>query len=243
MKISVLIIAYNEEKYIRECIESLLKQTKQPDEIVLLAHNCTDKTKEIGESFPITVVPFNGARGLVYALLEGLNNVSGDIVLCIDGDSNARNNWVEVMTNTLENHNNVLVGSWVEFRGTFFGAIYNIYSKYSCILNKKEAADWIWGPSHAFWGRDKNIVRDILKKSIDLSNKLNLPRNPTDYWLALFMGMRGNIEWTNKTSVVQYTKETSMKEMISRRIESRKNKRLMDDYFRNAKESLKISSN
>ena len=85
MKISVLIIAYNEEKYIGECIKSILNQNQSPDEVVLLAHNCTDKTIEIAQGFPITVMPFNGARGLVYALLEGLNHVSGDIILWVVG--------------------------------------------------------------------------------------------------------------------------------------------------------------
>ncbi len=71
MKISVLIIAHNEEKYIAQCVESVLNQTKRPDEIVLLAHNCTDKTLEIARSFPITVVPFNGVTGIINARLEG----------------------------------------------------------------------------------------------------------------------------------------------------------------------------
>lgn len=47
MKTSILIIAHNEEKHIRECIESILSQTQEADEIVLIAHNCTDNTVKI----------------------------------------------------------------------------------------------------------------------------------------------------------------------------------------------------
>jgi len=39
MKTSVLIIANNEEKHIAKCIESILNQTVNADEIVLLLHN------------------------------------------------------------------------------------------------------------------------------------------------------------------------------------------------------------
>lgn len=231
MKISVLIIAHNEEKYIGECIKSVLNQTKQPDEIVLLAHNCTDKTLDIAKSFPITTVSFNGATGIINARLEGFNHVSGDIILCLDGDSFAHNNWVEVMTATLKNNENVLVGSWVKFRGTVFGNMYNLYSKYLFTSENQKVAYWIWGTSSAFWGKDKNFVREILKKSFALSEKINLPRNPDDYWLALFMGKHGNIERTNKTWVTSYTKETSNRDMIFRRIESYKNRNLMRAYL------------
>lgn len=44
MKTSILIIAHNEEAYIQDCIESVLVQSKKANEIILVAHNCTDKT-------------------------------------------------------------------------------------------------------------------------------------------------------------------------------------------------------
>ena len=232
MKISVLIIAHNEEKYIARCIKSILNQTKHSDEIILLAHNCADKTLEIAQSFPITAIHFNGAKGIVNARLEGLNHVSGDIILCIDGDSFAKNNWVEVMSTTLNNNKNVLAGSWVKFKGTIFGNMYNVYSKYRCLAKNEKATYWIWGTSYAFWGKDKNMVMEIIKRSAVLSGKIHLPRNPEDYWLALFMSKRGNIEVTNKTWVASYTKEVSTAEMIFRRIESYKNKNLMRNYFK-----------
>jgi glycosyltransferase involved in cell wall biosynthesis len=50
--ISILIIAHNEERHIRECIESLLFQSKQASEIVCIAHNCTDKTADIVKEYP-----------------------------------------------------------------------------------------------------------------------------------------------------------------------------------------------
>lgn len=52
MKTSILIIAHNEEAHIRECIESALHQSQKADEIVLVAHNCTDKTVDIAQEYP-----------------------------------------------------------------------------------------------------------------------------------------------------------------------------------------------
>ena len=232
MKISVLIIAHNEERYIEECIKSVLNQTLKPDEIVLLAHNCTDKTKEIAERFPITVVPFSGAFGIINGRFEGLKHVSGEIILCIDGDSVAKNNWVEVMATTLKNNNNVLVGSWVKFRGTIFGNIYNLFSKYACFLTQERITYWIWGASMAFWGRDIEFVRKVYSNSATLSKQINLPRNPEDFWLSLFMSRRGHLEVTNKTWVKAHTKNSSSIQVIERRIESRHNRDQMRAHFK-----------
>ncbi len=53
MKISLVICAYNEEKYIGACLESVLKNAKEKlHEIIVVDNNSTDKTKEIVKRFP-----------------------------------------------------------------------------------------------------------------------------------------------------------------------------------------------
>lgn len=47
MKISVAICTYNGQKYIAEQLQSILRQTKLPDEIVICDDNSTDRTVEI----------------------------------------------------------------------------------------------------------------------------------------------------------------------------------------------------
>jgi glycosyltransferase involved in cell wall biosynthesis len=56
MNISVIIPAYNSEKVIGRCIESLLNQSVMPDEIIVVDGNSTDKTKEICRSFNKSIV-------------------------------------------------------------------------------------------------------------------------------------------------------------------------------------------
>lgn len=87
MKTSVVVIAHNEEEWIERCLSSLMKQTKTPDEIILLAHNCTDKTEEITRNYNVKIISYNGPKGIIYARLESLRHVTGDIILCTDGDS------------------------------------------------------------------------------------------------------------------------------------------------------------
>src|SRR4051812_5679943 len=49
--ILVIVPAHNEEDAIGACIESLLKQTKRPDAIVIAADNCTDRTAAVARSY------------------------------------------------------------------------------------------------------------------------------------------------------------------------------------------------
>ncbi len=232
MKISILIIAHNEETHIEQCIRSILNQTKKADEVILIAHNCTDKTVEIASKFHITVIPFAGATGIVPARIEGIRHVTGDIVLCIDGDSFAKNNWVEVMVATLTRNENILVGSWIKFKGTNLCYILNIFNKYICVSENEKATSWIWGPSFAFWLKDKDKIVKIYQDSILYSREIGLSRNPEDYLLALMMNNTGNIQVTNKTYVTNYVKETTSSETIRRIVENFKNSRCIRNFVR-----------
>ncbi|MEM2918883.1 MAG: glycosyltransferase family 2 protein [Candidatus Altiarchaeota archaeon] len=50
-RISVIIPAYNEEKYISRCLDSLLEQTYEDFEIIAIDDGSKDKTSEILKSY------------------------------------------------------------------------------------------------------------------------------------------------------------------------------------------------
>lgn len=230
MTTSVLIIAHNEERYIRRCIESVLDQTQAADEIVLITHNCTDGTERIAREYPITVIPYEGPSGIIHARIKGFECVSGDIILCTDGDSYVARNWVKVMSALLREPGRVFVGSWIRFKGTLSGWCSNFFNKIR--TSKQERIErMIWGPSMALWGKDRTVVQDILRRSAVLTDTLGLSRNPDDYWLALFMKRRGALALTDKTHATQYTKETTSGSFISRTRENVANAQKMEAYM------------
>ncbi len=103
MKISVLIIAHNEAGNIRACLESIQRQTLKPDEIILVAHNCTDNTVEIAKEIlnkfqddgtVWRIVEEYSPEGPLYARIRGFREATGEIIACIDGDSIAAKNWL-----------------------------------------------------------------------------------------------------------------------------------------------------
>lgn len=125
---SVLVIAHNEAGNIVRCLESIQRQTLKPDEVILVAHNCTDGTIEIAEEFirkslgklGITtwrVVKFNGAAGIIYARVRGFEEATGGIIACIDGDSVARKNWLQKITKPFSDPKILVVGGGVWLTG------------------------------------------------------------------------------------------------------------------------------
>lgn len=232
MKKSVIIIAHNEEKYIEECVLSVINQTEKADEIVLVAHNCNDRTVEIVSGYKeVTLITYDGPAGIIYARIKGLLNVSGDIILCIDGDSMAKNNWIEEMTQLLNSNDNILVGSCVKFKGTFLGLFFNLIKPFRFKAIGDKLLRCVWGTSFAFWKKDIEKVKNIFIESLQLSAKINLSRNPDDYWLAKYMSLFGSVEVTNRTHVVMNQKERNSFEDFCRHLENYRNGRKMENFF------------
>lgn len=51
MKVSVVISSYNGEKYIKECIDSILSQTYSNFEIIIVDDQSTDKTMDVVKGY------------------------------------------------------------------------------------------------------------------------------------------------------------------------------------------------
>jgi len=88
MKISVVIPAYNAEQYIRMAIESCLRQTYAPIEIIVVDDGSTDGTAAVAESLssPVRVVHLPENMGLSTARNRGVQASTGDWVALLDAD-------------------------------------------------------------------------------------------------------------------------------------------------------------
>ncbi|MDE1828718.1 MAG: glycosyltransferase, partial [Thaumarchaeota archaeon] len=96
MSVSFLIPAFNEEKFIKRCIESFDKIASKYSgwtEILIINDGSTDNTRKIASEAILNLKYANGKvyniphSGLVYALQYGLQKARGDIIFRADGDS------------------------------------------------------------------------------------------------------------------------------------------------------------
>ena len=94
-KLTIVIPARNEEKYILRCVKSLLRQSYRNLEILVINDNSEDMTADILKSIPtgklkvITVdsLPLGWARK-AWACQVGFDNSTGDLLLFTDADTN-----------------------------------------------------------------------------------------------------------------------------------------------------------
>jgi glycosyltransferase involved in cell wall biosynthesis len=101
MKVSVVIPAYNEEKLLPLCLESLKRQTVLPDEVIVVDNNCIDRSVEIAKSYGVTVIR-EKKQGMSYARNAGFNAAQCDVIARCDADSILRPDWIERIKSNFE---------------------------------------------------------------------------------------------------------------------------------------------
>lgn len=117
MRVSVVIPVYNEENYIEQCINSVLNQTKKPDEIVIVNDGSTDRTEEIIKKYQennpdlIKYIKNDGNKGIAVTRNNGVRNATGDYITFLSADDVFMPNYIEVMLKEAKNQPNKILFS------------------------------------------------------------------------------------------------------------------------------------
>lgn len=88
VKISIITVVYNGERYIRDCIESVLSQDYPNIEYLLLDGASTDQTFEIAKTYgdKMAVLRSESDKGMYDALNKGIKLATGEIVGILNAD-------------------------------------------------------------------------------------------------------------------------------------------------------------
>lgn len=111
--VSVIIPIYNAEKYLDECIESVVNQTYTNLEIILLPGNSADRSAEICESWAekdsrILITP-QDKNCTGYARNKGIASAHGEYVAFCDADDKMMPNYVEEMVSSTTSNDSDIV--------------------------------------------------------------------------------------------------------------------------------------
>jgi glycosyltransferase involved in cell wall biosynthesis len=90
---SIVIPAFNEEKFLPRCLESLKNQDFKDFEIIVVDNNSTDKTADIAKKFGVTLL-FEKNQGPAFARQKGFLNAKGKIIATTDADTILPKNWL-----------------------------------------------------------------------------------------------------------------------------------------------------
>jgi glycosyltransferase involved in cell wall biosynthesis len=94
MKISVIIPAFNEEKYLSKTLEAILAQDYPDFEVIVVDNASTDKTAEIAKSFTNIKVVYESRGGTMWACERGLQEAKGEIIVRMDADCVPHTDWL-----------------------------------------------------------------------------------------------------------------------------------------------------
>lgn len=141
----IIIPVYNVEKYIKECIDSVLNQvTKYNYNIVIINDGSTDQSGEIlkaYQSYSNIKIITQENRGLSGARNRGLEYINGRYIMFLDSDDTLPVNAIEKLMNVAMK-NNLDLGEGSMVRIDDLG---EIYPNDNVIFNNSKLSGFAWG--------------------------------------------------------------------------------------------------
>lgn len=166
--VSIIVPVYNAEEFLVDCIQSLLNQTYQNIEIILIDDGSTDQSKKICHTFSsqdkrVKVYSINNS-GVSNARNFGIEHALGKYIMFCDSDDIYNLNFIQIMRDNLIKSNSELgICCYKRFRNrpnfenTKYSKInYEIINSndyYNLILFNEKISGYIW---------NKIFVKDIL---------------------------------------------------------------------------------
>lgn len=95
LRVSVIVCAYNEERYLAPCLHSVLAQTRPPDELIVIDNASSDATGQVARAIPGVQVVHEPLKGLVIARERARREATGDVLVYLDADCRAPLTWLE----------------------------------------------------------------------------------------------------------------------------------------------------
>lgn len=95
-RVSVVIPAYNGERYLAEALDSVFNQTEKPYEVIVVDDGSTDTSSEILDSYGDRIVKIEQANsGTASARNRGVGVATGDLIAFLDQDDYWHENKLE----------------------------------------------------------------------------------------------------------------------------------------------------
>lgn len=182
LKVSVVIPAYNEEKYIKTCLDSLMKQKVLADEIIIVDNNSTDNTVQIAEKYPVRIV-HEKKQGMIPARNRGFDEAKYDIIARTDADTILPTNWIKKIKTAFEKNDIIALSGPVQYyelpdviTETYRVSANTLFKSYIRIVARVLHHYWLIGPNMALkksaWEQIKTEVcheEKVVHEDIDLS--------------------------------------------------------------------------
>jgi glycosyltransferase involved in cell wall biosynthesis len=116
--VSIILPAYNSEKYIAAAVTSITEQVYDNFELIIINDGSTDKTSTILSSLTdqrIMVLNNDGNNGLIFSLNRGIDESKGEFIARMDADDICTNDRIEKQVHWLLHHPEIsAVGTFIK---------------------------------------------------------------------------------------------------------------------------------
>lgn len=188
MKISIIVPIYKVEKYINQCIDSIICQTYQDLEIILVDDGSPDACPEICDKYADMdnriIVIHKQNEGLIAARKSGLKTATGEYVCFVDGDDWIAPDMYEKISKSINKYNPdcVITQFLFAFEDKTIPSDYLLVKEY---YNREDIENSIF-PTMLFKGQyyrfgifpncwTKVFKREILQKHLyDVDNRIRM---------------------------------------------------------------------
>lgn len=104
--VSVIVPVYNTQFYLKKCLESILRQTYQNLEIILVDDASTDKSGQICEMYRrkdsrVRIIHHRVSRGAAASRNDGIDNANGTYICFVDSDDWINKVYIETLASAL----------------------------------------------------------------------------------------------------------------------------------------------
>src|SRR5712691_11070112 len=185
MKFSLVIPAYNEERYIGACLDSVMENARDRlAEIIVVDNGSTDQTVEIARQYPGVRVVFESNKGVTHTRQRGLDEATGSLVAFIDADTRVPPAWIDIAQRTFAEDESVvgLSGPYRYYDGSRLGRVlldatgwvmcpiaYRLFGHMVVggnFVARKEALEAIQGFDRLdrLYGEDSNVGRRLCQR-------------------------------------------------------------------------------
>ena len=179
--VSIIIPIYNAEKYLNNCINSVINQTYKQIEVLLINDGSTDSTIDILNEYQkkdkrVKVITQKNS-GVSVARNNGIKHATGKYIMFIDSDDWIENTFVEQMVNKIKKENVDVVRC----------SYYNEYNNYTekenmyDLSNKRVSKEKIYNSSiqsHFLYNKKglNNYIMLLIIKANVIKNKIEFDK-------------------------------------------------------------------
>ncbi|MFW2137256.1 glycosyltransferase family 2 protein [Chryseobacterium sp. TY4] len=199
MRLSIIIPVYNAERYVENCVQSVIDQACPDCEVIIVNDGSTDNSLDVctalARKFNNILVINQKNGGPAKARNEGIKRATGDYLTFVDADDSLEKDYYKTMLDIAEKTKADVIVSDINSVGNFLGKITNNIPK-NITLDKEQIKENILANYYRNEvGNISSLVNKLYRRKILTDNNILIDESRVraeDYWFNFYVFKNAN---------------------------------------------------